>query len=347
MLGGDLYLPSDPELRERKLRAAFLLDQLNRSAPDGLVERRRILDDLLGAIGVESEIRPPFFCGYGSQICIGARTFVNVGCVFLDVGAITIGDDVQIGSNVQLLTPTHPLEPELRRGEVGSRGADHHPRQRLARRRRHRPAGRHHRREHRGRCRSGGALAICPPTSWQSGIPLGSSVRCSGYRASKARARRSTVGRPTVSHVARTSARSPRARSPSPGAARWSSIRAQSSRVRARQVTAPLLRLHRGGLRRSARRPRRTGRASRATRRRSGRPRRRRPRSTRTDRGTVRGGRGGLRRWPRSPSYALMSAKMHSDEQPEVVVRNGGEVVDGAGPQDARAPPRGGRARRG
>ena len=33
----------------------------------------------------------------------------------LDVAPITIGDDVQIGPNVQLLTPTHPLEAGPRR----------------------------------------------------------------------------------------------------------------------------------------------------------------------------------------------------------------------------------------
>ena len=34
---------------------------------------------------------------------------------FLEVAAITSGDDVQIGPNVQLLTATHPLEPQPRR----------------------------------------------------------------------------------------------------------------------------------------------------------------------------------------------------------------------------------------
>jgi maltose O-acetyltransferase len=42
---------------------------------------------------------------------------VNCGLVALDVAAITIGDDVQIGPNVQLLTPTHPLDAELRRAK--------------------------------------------------------------------------------------------------------------------------------------------------------------------------------------------------------------------------------------
>lgn len=46
---------------------------------------------------------------------IGARTFANFGLVALDVAPITIGDDVQIGPRVQLLTPTHPLQAEARR----------------------------------------------------------------------------------------------------------------------------------------------------------------------------------------------------------------------------------------
>jgi maltose O-acetyltransferase len=38
-----------------------------------------------------------------------------MGAVILDVAPITIGDDCQIGPNVQFLTPTHPLDPEPRR----------------------------------------------------------------------------------------------------------------------------------------------------------------------------------------------------------------------------------------
>nr|BFE77129.1 hypothetical protein GCM10020092_104300 [Actinoplanes digitatis] len=35
--------------------------------------------------------------------------------VCLDVATVTIGDDVNIGPNVQLLTPTHPVEAGPRR----------------------------------------------------------------------------------------------------------------------------------------------------------------------------------------------------------------------------------------
>jgi maltose O-acetyltransferase len=117
MLAGDLYVADDPQLAADALRARRLHDEFNRTAADRADERRRILDDLLGEIGADSEIRPPFYCDYGYQIRIGARTFVNFGLVALDVAAITIGDDVQIGPNVQLLTPTHPVEAEARRAK--------------------------------------------------------------------------------------------------------------------------------------------------------------------------------------------------------------------------------------
>lgn len=38
-----------------------------------------------------------------------------MGAVMLDVAPITIGDDCQVGPNVQFLTPAHPLDPALRR----------------------------------------------------------------------------------------------------------------------------------------------------------------------------------------------------------------------------------------
>jgi maltose O-acetyltransferase len=114
MLAGDLYIADDPELVRESLRAQTRLKAFNDSSPDP-EGRRRVLLDLLGSLGEGTEIRPPLYCDYGRNLHVGARTFVNFGLVALDVAQIRIGDDVQIGPRVQLLTPTHPLEPELRR----------------------------------------------------------------------------------------------------------------------------------------------------------------------------------------------------------------------------------------
>jgi maltose O-acetyltransferase len=115
MLAGDLYLADDPQLAEDHRRAMRLMEEFNRSAAGDPQERRRILAELLGTFGEGSVIRPPLYCDYGYQLRVGARVFINVGLVALDVAAITIGDDVQIGPNVQLLTPLHPVEAGLRR----------------------------------------------------------------------------------------------------------------------------------------------------------------------------------------------------------------------------------------
>ena len=62
---------------------------------------------------------------------------MNFGCVLLDVATIRIGDDVQVGPNVQFLTPTHPVEAEARRAKweaakPTSRGRPGEPAQQLA-----------------------------------------------------------------------------------------------------------------------------------------------------------------------------------------------------------------------
>ena len=114
MLAGEPYV-FDESLSEDTRRCRELLHRINNAAPDEDDERDALLRELLGSFGDESNIRPPFRCEYGFQIDVGARTFVNVGLVCLDVARVRIGDDVQIGPGVQLLTPTHPLEPGPRR----------------------------------------------------------------------------------------------------------------------------------------------------------------------------------------------------------------------------------------
>jgi maltose O-acetyltransferase len=115
MLAGDPYLADDPEIAADHQRAMALVEAFNRSPASDPAQRRRLLTELLGGYGEGCEIRPPFFCDYGYQTTIGARTFANFGLVVLDVARVTIGEDVQIGPNVQLLTATHPLEPGPRR----------------------------------------------------------------------------------------------------------------------------------------------------------------------------------------------------------------------------------------
>jgi len=115
MLAGDPYVADDPQIAAASTRAQALSHRYNTMDPTDGAVRRAVLDELLGAFGPGSEIRPPFHCDYGRHTAVGARTFANFGLVCLDVAPITIGDDVQLGPNVQLLTATHPLAAGPRR----------------------------------------------------------------------------------------------------------------------------------------------------------------------------------------------------------------------------------------
>lgn len=118
MLAGDLYIADDPEnerLARRGVELTSAYVDAYRQDPDAA---QPILADLLGTLGEQAHLKPPLFVDYGENIHIGARTFVNYNLTALDVATITIGEDCQIGPNVQLLTPTHPVDPQPRRDKL-------------------------------------------------------------------------------------------------------------------------------------------------------------------------------------------------------------------------------------
>jgi maltose O-acetyltransferase len=115
MLAGDLYLADDPDIGVDDDRAQDLTHRINTTNPTDRDTLATLFRELLGSLGENTIIRPPFRCDYGFQTSIGKNTFINFGLTCADVAKVTIGDDVQIGPNVQLLTPTHPTEPEPRR----------------------------------------------------------------------------------------------------------------------------------------------------------------------------------------------------------------------------------------
>lgn len=118
MLAGDLYIADDPEIARRQQHAMRLAARYQAAFLEDAGEARSVLAELLASVGEGVEVRPPLYVDYGTNITIGARTFVNYHLTALDVAAIAIGEDCQIGPNVQLLTPTHPVEPGPRRDKL-------------------------------------------------------------------------------------------------------------------------------------------------------------------------------------------------------------------------------------
>jgi maltose O-acetyltransferase len=122
MLRGELYVANDPEIRADAARAQELMERYNATRHAEQDLRDRLLRELLGEVGDDVVVRPPLWVDYGTHISIGARTFANYDCVMLDVAPIRIGGAWQLATRVQLLTATHPIDPEPRR--LGWESAD-------------------------------------------------------------------------------------------------------------------------------------------------------------------------------------------------------------------------------
>jgi maltose O-acetyltransferase len=127
MLRGEFYNSRDPALLATAHRARSLLSAFAAIPFTAGDERRRILSELCGGLGDGVWIEPPFFCDYGENIYIGADSFINASCVFLDSAEIRVGANALIGPGVQLLTPSHPLRAADRIVPVDKRRADESP----------------------------------------------------------------------------------------------------------------------------------------------------------------------------------------------------------------------------
>src|SRR4030095_5660919 len=98
-------------------RSRRYLRALKTSGESQQEERRQFLCELFGRGGDSVWMQPPFFCDYGSNIELGERVFFNFNCIVLDVCRVRIGDFSLFGPAVQIYTPMHPFNAELRRRE--------------------------------------------------------------------------------------------------------------------------------------------------------------------------------------------------------------------------------------
>ena len=114
MLAGDWYVADDPDNARIAAHARKMLHRFERAFAEGEEDCWDLLRSAIPGLGDKACLLPPVRVDYGDNITVGEGTFVNYGLVALDVAQISIGAHCQIGPNVQLLTPVHPLEPTPR-----------------------------------------------------------------------------------------------------------------------------------------------------------------------------------------------------------------------------------------
>lgn len=91
-----------------------ILYEFNLLKPNERSRIPEILKKLFGKTGNSIWIEPPFHCDYGWNIEVGENFGANYGLTILDVGKVTIGDNVLIAPNVSIYTAGHPVHPASR-----------------------------------------------------------------------------------------------------------------------------------------------------------------------------------------------------------------------------------------
>ncbi len=114
MQSGKIYNDFDQDLFNRRVEAKRLFKEFNRTRDEETDRRQAILRTLLKGIGERVWIEPDFRCEFGKNITIGNDVYINFGCVILDCGQVTIGDNTLIGPNVGIYNANHVLDAEER-----------------------------------------------------------------------------------------------------------------------------------------------------------------------------------------------------------------------------------------
>ena len=116
MRNGETIPSEDPQafkMREASYTTKKLLIGMNNSLDSA--EIRNLLSEITGTEIDESiTVFTPLYINYGKNTKIGKNVFINFDCTFLDLGGITIEDNVLIAPKVCLLSERHPVSLQSR-----------------------------------------------------------------------------------------------------------------------------------------------------------------------------------------------------------------------------------------
>ena len=115
MKNGMLYTDIGEGLEQERRRCKELLYDFNLTRPSEEALRSSLLGELLGDMGRDIWIEPPFHMAYGTNVHIGDYFYANFNLVIVDDIDVYIGNNVMIAPNVTITPTGHPVDAELRR----------------------------------------------------------------------------------------------------------------------------------------------------------------------------------------------------------------------------------------
>ena len=106
--------PDHSQISEAASRTTKLLIELNKTA--NVENVRKLWGEISGTpLDPTTTIQIPVYVNIGKFTRIGKNVYINHLCSMLDMGTITIGDDVLIGPKVNILSEEHPVNPADRK----------------------------------------------------------------------------------------------------------------------------------------------------------------------------------------------------------------------------------------
>jgi len=118
MLAGKLYKASDAELRRLSHQGHRLSRLYNETTEEDNDIRQAIIKKMFRFAGKGAYLEPPFHADYGVHTTVGDNFYANYDAIFVDVAAITIGDNVMLGPRVGLYTAGHPIDADIRNEQL-------------------------------------------------------------------------------------------------------------------------------------------------------------------------------------------------------------------------------------
>lgn len=107
-----------PEVSALLRRSADVCFEINALRPSESGRREELLRGLLGHVGNNLVVNPPFRCDFGYNINIGDNFIGNFNLTILDEARVIIGDNVMIGPNCTLATIVHAMLPDQRNAGI-------------------------------------------------------------------------------------------------------------------------------------------------------------------------------------------------------------------------------------
>lgn len=114
MVSGKPFNTKEQEMIVQKMWVRQLIKEYNTTTDEDTDIRRRVIWEMLGDNGKNTQITPPFYCEYGCRIFVGDNFSANFDCVFIDGGTIRIGDNCMIGPKTCIYTIDYPEDPKER-----------------------------------------------------------------------------------------------------------------------------------------------------------------------------------------------------------------------------------------